>query len=789
MSSKVNAFLDAWARLVQAHPRKVILAVLLFVAATAPGAGLIQINSDYRIYFQKDNKDLLAWEDILDTYTRADGLVVAVETTNGARIFSPEIMPAIVELTEQLWKRPFVTRVDSVTNFQHMTAHGEELTVEDLIPADKATSAEFLRERETIARREPHLGHKVLSHDGTVTGIFVQMMVPPKGDGISHATAEMLKLREEFAKAHPGLRLHVSGLVMLNGAFDYFARKDMATILPAMFAITIVMMTLIFRSLTLTFASLLTVTLIVISTMGITGYLGIPLGPHSSVSPQIVKTISVATIIYVVLSFLSQLHAQRRDLAIREAIRINIVPIALASFTAAVGFFSMLTSVIPPFQHIGIICGLGTVICYVMTLTFLPSLLMVLPERWVVRAGQQKGATWRWPGLLADYIISHYRVILVAMVLLPIPALIGFARLEIDDHFVRLFTKGTWFRDDTDFIDSKLAGTTTIDFSMQSGQSSGITQPAFLHTVEQVSKHLAADSMVTNTAGFTDTIKRINKAMHEDNPAYYRIPEDQESAAQQLLFYELNQPFGMELNSILNVDKSALRQTITTRSSSTKETIEFVERTNAWLESEHPELHARAVSVLVMFSYMAKSVAINAYVAAAIAIALVVFIIIVGLRSVRLCVTAVLSNIIPIMLVLGIWHWLGQTLDFTAGLIFSMTFGVIVDNSLHLMYWYTRGVRYEGKSVADAVRNAIERRGPAMLLSTLTLVLGFSVFGLSNFFVNVTLGLLTALVFSVGLVWDLLVTPSLLMLLHPHVAKAAAATSSKPRSQPPHPAL
>jgi uncharacterized protein len=764
-------FLDAWATLIQTHPWRVILAVLAFVCATVPGVRLISINSDYRVYFKPDNKDLLAWESILDTYTRADGLVVAVEASDGAQIFSPQVMPAIVELTERLWKMPYVTRVDSVSNFQHIAARGEELTVEDLVPPEKATVAGFLREREKIARAEPHLDQVMLSKDGTATGIFVQMMVPNEGNAISRATAEMLDLKEQFAQTHPGLKLHVGGLVMLNGAFDYFARLDMATILPAMFAITIIVMTLIFRSPILTIVSMLTVMLVVMSTMGIAGYLGIPLGPHSSVSPQIIKTTSVATIIYVVLSFLSQLHVdKRRDTAIREAVRVNIVPIALASFTAAVGFFSMLTSVIPPFQHIGIMCGLGTVICYALSLTFLPSLLMVLPERWIVRGGKQP-TIWRWPTLLADFITRRYRTILIVMALLPIPALVGFANLEIDDHFVRLFKKGTWFRDDADFVDKKLAGTTTIDFSLQAGKSDGITDPKFLRAVEHVQNHLAADPLVSHAAGFSDTIKRINKAVHGDDPAYYRIPDNPQSAGQQLLFYELNQPFGLELNSIMNIDKSSLRQTITMKSSSTKETIAFVERTNAWLEREHPELHARAVSVLVMFSYMAKAVAINAYVAAAIAIALVVFVIIVGLRSVRLCVTAVLSNVIPIMLVLGIWHWFGRTLDFTAGLIFSMTFGVIVDNSLHLMYWYTRGIRQEGKTVSEAVRGAIERRGPAMLVSTLTLVLGFSVFGLSNFFVNVTLGLLTALVFSLGLVWDLLATPSLMMLMRPHATR------------------
>jgi uncharacterized protein len=766
----VERVFDAWADLVEDHPWYMLIVALILIAAAASGARFVTINGDYHAYFKPDNPDLRAWEDILNTYSRADGLVVAVEADDGHRIFSPQIAPTIVRLTDKLWHMPYVTRVDSVSNFQNMKAVGEDLTVEDLIPAQEASSASFLQAREKIARGEPYLDQVMLSKDGTATAIFVQMMLPRDSGGISRATREMLELKQQFEQQHPGLRMHLSGLVMLNGAFDYFARQDMATILPAMLAITIVMMALIFRSGALMGASLAAVLLIVMAAMGIAGYLGIALGPHSSAAPQIIKTISVATIIYFILSLRGQL---RKDgfphVAIRNTVRINIVPIGLASFTAAVGFFSMLTSVIPPFQDIGIMCGAGVVIGYIVTLTFLPSLLMVLPERWIARAG--KSTEWSWPSAFGDFIAGHYRAILIVMALLPIPAVIGFVHLEIDDHFIRLFNKGTWFRDGSDAIEAKLAGVTTIDFSLHSGAPDGITEPRFLYEVADVKQHLLADPVVTHIAAFTDTLKRINKAMHGDDPAYYQIPQDQATAGQALLFYELNQPFGLELNSIMNVDKSALRFTITTKSTTTKETIAFVERTNAWLARVHPDLQARAVSVLVMFSYMAKAVAINAFFAAGIAIGLVVLVIAVGLRSLRLCVIAVLSNIIPVVLVLGIWHWLGHTLDFTAGLIFSMTFGVIVDNSLHLMYWYTRGIRQERRSVTSAMIGAIERRGPAMVLSTVTLVLGFSVFGLSSFFVNVTLGFLTALVFAVGLVWDLLMTPSLLMLLRPHARR------------------
>lgn len=762
-----NTLIDRWGNLVQSRPWLVIILTTLFVCATVPGLSLITFNNDYRIYFSPDNKDLMAWESLLDTYSRADGLVVAVESIRGERVFSPDVMPAVVQLTDKLWRMHYVTRVDSVSNFQHTANRNDEVVVEELVPQEKATTREFLLDRERIAYREPLIKDAMLSKDGTATGVFVQMMIPKQDGAISAATAEMLDLKQKFEAQHPNLRIHLGGLVMLNGAFDYYARLDMKTILPVMFAITTVVMMLVFRSVVATLAVLLAMLATVMSTMGIAGYMGIPIGPHSSVSPQIIKTISVATMIYVVLSFIGQLRAHRdKDTAIRQAVKMNIVPISLSSFTAAVGFFSMLTSVIPPFRHIGIMCGMGTLICYVLSLTFLPSLLTVLPTR--AALGAERQVSWHWPEALAGFITKHYRVILLAMVLLPVPAFVGFTQLQIDDNFVRLFKKGTWFRDDADFIDAKLAGTTTIDFNLHSGASNGLTEPSFLRTVEDVRQHLLADPMITHVAVFTDTLKRVNKSMHGDDPEFYRIPSEKTAAAQYLLFYEMSLPFGLELNSQINIDKSELRLTATSKSSTTKETIEFVERTNAWLEAEHPSLKARAVSVLVMFSYMAKAVAINAFSSAGIAIVLVVLVIMVGLRSIRLCLIAILSNLVPIVLVLGIWHWAGQTLDFTAGLIFSMTFGVIVDNSLHIMYWYSQGIRNEGRTVAEAVTAAIKRRGPSMLYSTLTLVLGFSVFGLSSFFVNVTLGLLTALVFAVGVLWDLFATPSLLMLLEPH---------------------
>jgi hypothetical protein len=588
-----SVFVDRWARFVARRPRFVIVATLAMLAMALPGLRSIAFNDDYRIYFSPENEDLRAWESLLDTYSRTDGLWVVVEARDGKRIFSPEIMPAVVRLTQALWHVPYVTRVDSITNFQHLAARGDELTVEDLISEKHASSPAFLAAREKLAYAEPLIDGAMLSKDGTVTAISVQMMIPKKDNAISHASSRVREIQKRFTAEFPSLRVRLGGLVMLNAAFDEHARSDMETILPVMMVIVIVVMTLLFRSVLATTAALLTVFLTVLFTMGVTGYLGIPLGPHSSISPQVILTITVATAMHVVFVFMGSMRQEgNRETAVMQAVKSNFVPVTFTSLTTALGFAAMLTSVIPPFQHIGVMSGLGTIVCYVMTLTFLPSLLRLLPFKPGSRVAQ---LSWGWPKVLAGFIVRHYRGIVVIAAVALVPTVWGMSQLQIDDHFVRLFKKGTEFRDDADFIDERLAGTTNVELSLHADGPGGIAEPAFLRKVQRIKERLLADPMVTHVSVLTDTLKRINRDMHGGDPKHYRLPQDRGVASQYLLFYEMNLPFGLELNSQINIDKSALRLTATTKSSSTQDTIAFVDRTNAWLEQDYPEFRARAV--------------------------------------------------------------------------------------------------------------------------------------------------------------------------------------------------
>jgi predicted RND superfamily exporter protein len=760
--NNVNRFATGLGEFISHHPWRIVFLVIAACGVLMPGASKLTFNDDYRVYFSPENPDLIAWEELLDTYTRADGVIVAVRSRNGDRIFSPMVMPAVRELTERLWWVPHVVRVDSVTNFQHVIPGEDEITVVDLVPAERVTDGAFLQDREAAARREPQVRGVMLSEAGDVTAIYLQMMIPEVGNAIADATGRLREIVADVEGRYPQLDVRLGGLVMLNAAFDEYARLDMATLFPLMIVVMVVIMGVLVRSVGLTVALLLAMCVTVGMTMGLAGYLGIAFSPHSSIAPHIIMTVAVATGIHIALGFRRHYAANGdKRAAVVHAIRKNLLAVAVTSLTTCIGFLSMLLSDVPPFRHLGIMCGIGMLLGFVIAMGLLPALFMLLPVRRDIREVTHRA---HWPSRLSRFVYAQRRTVVASAVVLAIPVATGLGRLEVNDHPVELFSKKTEFRQAADFIDEHLAGTTTIQFSLSAGRADGINDPDFLRRVERFKRYLENDAMVRHVTVLTDTIKRINRAMHAGDDAHYQIPARQDEAAQYLLFYEMNLPFGLDLNNQIDIAKSSLRLIATVQSSASKEIIQFLSRTHDWLAENDPELNTRGVSVLVMFALMHQRLAANMLITAGVAVLAIALVLMVALKDWRLGLLSMVPNLLPILAVFGLWSLLGNSLDFAASLIFSMTLGVVVDDTVHFLVKFLDARREGTADTAAALDAAFGEVGPAIVYSTVALAAGFMVFGLSQFHMNVTLGLLSALTFGVAAVLDLFLLPVLLAL-------------------------
>jgi predicted RND superfamily exporter protein len=452
-----------------------------------------------------------------------------------------------------------------------------------------------------------------------------------------------------------------------------------------------------------------------------------------------------------------------RKAAVIESLRVNFGAITLTSITNAVGFLSLNFADAPPFRDMGNIVTLGVGTTWVYALIFLPALLAVLPiaprEKMVEDEG---GMGMQW---LANFVIRFRTPLVWVLSAATIYLALQIPKIELNDQFVHWFDESIEFRRDTDFMMENLTGIYTLDFSIKSGEENGISNPTFLKQVEAFVDWAKTQPHVQQAFTITDVMKRLNKNMNGDDPAFYKVPDDRQLAAQYLLLYEMSVPYGLDLNDQINVDKSATRVIITLRGAvSAVDTRAFKAKADAWIAENIPTSKGtEAASPAVMFSFIAqRNIDANLF-GTGWAMLIISLCLIVPFRSVRLGLISLVPNFVPIIMTFGAWYYLEGRIGMAGSIVTATSLGIVVDSTIHLLSKYLRGRRELDLDPEGAVRYAFSTVGPALWILTATLILGFLVLSLSPFEVNRALGQLTAICIAFAIVADFFLLPPLLM--------------------------
>ncbi|WP_096087709.1 efflux RND transporter permease subunit [Agaribacterium haliotis] len=749
---------------------------LTFVAVfmAAKGAGNLAFTNDYRAFFAEENPQLQAFEKLQNTYDKSDNVMFLLTPKEGT-VFEPRTLEAIAWLTEEAWQTPYSNRVDSITNFQHTRAFEDDLEVADLIEDPMSFSAADLAYAEGIAQNEPQIKGRLLSADSEVTGINVNIQLPGKALTEVPEVAQFVRaLKAEFNQLYPDIDVKLSGIVMMNNAFGESAQRDMATLIPLMFLIVIVTLAFMlwnisrsFTSLSATVASVLVIFMSILSAMGAFGWSGGLLTGMTVSAPTIILTMCVADCVHLLISFFwGMRHGKSKHEAMVEAMRINMMPIFITSVTTAIGFLSMNFSEVPPIGELGNIVAIGVMVAFVLSVSFLPALVMILPVKVKAIADDQKKA--EWPDKLAAFVINHRKSLLAGGVVVTVLFLAAIPRNEINDEFVKYFDKSMDFRTATDYASDRLIGPYTIEYSLQANSDRGlegaISEPAFLAKVDQFVDHLEGYDEVSHVFTLTDTMKRLNKNMHGDDDSWYRLPNDRELAAQYLLLYEMSLPYGLDLNNQIDVSKSATRVTVNMDNLSTNEVLALEKAWAAWLHKNAPEIEFQAASTNLMFAHIGYRNAHSLVTGTIIALFAISMIMVFALRSLKLGFISLIPNLIPAGLAFGVWGLIDGQVGMSVSIVAGMTLGIVVDDSVHFLSKYLRARREKGLDSQQAIQYAFSHVGKALLVTTVVLVAGFMMLTLSTFKINSDMGLLTAITITAALIVDFLLLPPLLML-------------------------
>ena len=759
-----SSFSQRYADYVVNKPWRLLMLSIIVLLVMASGGRFLHFSNDYREFFSADNPELLAFDEVQNTYNKADNVMLVLAPENG-EVFTKETLSLVSEVTDKSWQIPYSSRVDSISNYQHTVAEGDDLIVADLVSDTKDLSESDLAYIRNVAINEPLLVHRLVSPKGHVTAINVTVQLPGKVlNEVSEVVAATRALRDEILASHSGVKIYLSGLSMMDNSFGEASLQDMKSLVPLMFMVVVIVLSIMLRSFSATFSTVVIIAGAILAGMGSMGWLGWKLTPPSSAAPTIILTMAIADAVHLLVTFLHNLRlGQDKKTAMSDSLRVNLQPIFITSITTAIGFLTMNFSDVPPFHDLGNVVAIGVLVAFVLSITTLPALMMVLP----IHIGKPKEApqTNNSMALLSSWVIQHYKKLLWGMGSLAIILISLLPLNKLDDQFVEYFDKTVEFRQDTDFIVENLSGIYDIHYSLQQGTSGGVNEPEFLRQVELFANWLRSQDKVMHVRTLTDIYKRLNKNMHGDDPHFYRLPESRELAAQYLLLYEMSLPYGLDLNDQINIDKSATRLTVTFENLHTEEVLVYEQKIAAWLNKNTPDITFSAASATLMFAHIGKRNVESMLVGTTLALVLISFILVLALSSFKIGLISLAPNLLPAGMAFGLWGLMVGQVGMSLSVVTGMTLGIVVDDTVHFLSKYLRARREKGLDVDGAIRYAFNTVGVALWVTSLVLVAGFIVLGQSHFALNADMGKMTAVTIAIALLMDFLFLPPLLIKL------------------------
>ena len=762
----------------------------LSIAATLGAlvlAGNVQLDNTYEAYFNESDTTYRLYEQYRDDFGSDEVSYVLYDAPDHEHgPWNLEVMRKIRHLTSTLEDEvPFIYEVQSLVNAELIEGVPGGIDIAELdddFPESQARLLE-LRERYLV---KPSLVGGLVSADGEHGALNLKMdrsstdaietlrVDPEGGDGndnvypyATEQAIEAILARPEYA----GIRFYHSGDVPLNAVYGYVIADESALLNGITAAVIGAILLLSFRSIVGVLAPLIVVQLAVLFTVAMMAVIGWKLDISFSSAPTLLTAIGVAHSVHILSEFRTRFLAlgDRRE-ALVETIYLVGTPCLLTSLTTAAAFAAMSFVPIKTISHMGIYSAFGVIAAFVLSLTLLMSLLSFGRRHQAPRAVEAVASEGPLGAVLATitrFNVRHRTGILAAFALFFVTIGAGIPRLIVDSNWLDDFSDRMPLKGVVDHVDKVMGGSTNLIYLFDSGEPDGIKDPAVLREMERVQElALATDpGLVRKTFSIVDTLKELNQAFHEGDPAYQVIPESRELVAQYLLLYETSG--GEDAEELVSSDYQRASLELRLANNPIGRTKSLTDVIAADLEARPLEASTLEITGigslwLKLLNHIVDS-QIQGFLLAFGAITLMMIAI---FRSISTGLIGMIPNLTPVIAALGGMGWFGVYLDYAKVSIAAVAMGIAVDDTIHMVTRF----RHEfgrTRNYAEALRHTLMDVGRALTITSVALVCGFLVLTLSLFDSNALQGIILAMTIVVALIADFFLMPALVLTFHP----------------------
>ncbi len=746
-----------------------VLISLLCVMGLAPGLMYFNEKYDVRIWFRETDPLIKTLNSFERQFGNDESIVIGLKAVNG--VFSPVAAKALAEITEKLWLVPEVIRVESLSNYNYSYAEDDDIIVEPFFGESQGGfSQEYLDTRRELALSHPVMKNYLISEDGTSALIFARLATTLSGSpNYKVITERTLAIAKEY-NAIEGLETHVVGEAAVNDAFRSVANSDAAILMPILFALIIIYLLLTFRS----FIAMLLpfgVTLIsLVMTFGTCFYIGFSFDSILSILPAILIAISIADSVHILVTYFNfRADSMDKEKAAYMALHKNLIPTFLTSISTMIGFFSLTFTELVPVRQLGVLAGVGCFYAWFITIFLMGPLLFwfsfKVPEHFkkIGRSGKGEITEESFSMRAALFINRHKKKIVLSMLVFVGLSISLITKIKINSNPYEYFRSGLPIRIANEFTKQEFGGNTGPEFIIDSGAKEGIKDPKFLAKVEKFKNWLDAQPVVNKTVDVIDIIKDINMNIMGGKQSEYRIPESNTRVAENLLFYSMGLPQGMDLNNRMTLKNDKIRMSVLWSVYDTRGWLKYIDIYEK--KAREFGLEISTTGKFYLFQRMMDYVVMTFLKSITMAMFLVALLMMILFRSVKIGLISLIPNVLPLIFGGAVMAIAGIDLNIGSALVFSVCLGIAVDDTIHFLSNYYR-YKKEGMEELQIMATIFTYTGSALVVTTAILASGFGVYILGDFVPNVNFGLLCAFVLTGALAIDMIFLPALLLWLN-----------------------
>ena len=580
----------------------------------------------------------------------------------------------------------------------------------------------------------------------------------------------------------------------------------------------------LFRSFSAVLWPMVTIAASMTWTWGFTVWLGVTISQMIALTVMLVFAVGIADCVHVMSAYFGfRRKGDDHYDALSKSYGKTGLAILVTTVTTMAGVLALTTSELVPIQVFGMMSAFGVVLAFFFTLVLLPILLDLwhpgAPEADDASLADRIGALWHrlsnstkigmaliyivamylmlgpWVGTyitvisLLTYIVVNWQLAILSavpnfvarrpwLVLSVFAGLFalcsyGMTLIRIDSNMTELTKEGSAIRVAYETVDENMAGAMSMVIMVDTHTSDGLYNPRLLQSMDQLQSRIETSysDQVTRTNSLANIVKDTYKIMSDDDPAYYRVPDDDQMISQ--LLYLFNSANPEDRRALVSDDYSRSHISLNIYNAGSYQYQRFFEEISQEidevfgpLESEFPELEVYLTGSMALLMRMADEVANSQFSSFTFAIAVISVIMIITLGSLQGGLMAMIPNMIPALLGFGLMGLLGIALDTDTLLIAPLIIGIAVDDTIHFMTHYRVELIRTG-SISESLVSTIRDVGQAVMFTTMVLGLGFALLSFSDYLGMAKMGFFGSAAIFVALLCDLFLIPAMIIIFKP----------------------